>query len=233
MGIAQLQNDPSAPFPAVSQAAIDPDGLLAWGGDLHPLRLLKAYSGGIFPWYNQGQEILWWAPRTRAVLFPKDVYISRRLARKIRSGKFKITTDTAFARVIEACANNRKDGTWITADMQQAYIQLQQMGYGHSIEVWEDDQLVGGLYGLIIGKICFAESMFSLSSDASKIALVSLCQRLLEHGFALIDCQIESPHLTSMGAVTIRRSEYMEILKIATINQAQPLDWESWFAGSK
>lgn len=230
MGIVELHNDPSAPFPAVSHAAIEPNGLLAWGGDLHPQRLLNAYRSGIFPWYNQGQEILWWAPRPRAVLFPEEVYVSRRLARRMRSGKYTVTTDIAFSRVMSACGDNRKEGTWITTEMRNAYKKLKKMGYGHSIEVWEDDDLIGGLYGLVIGKMYFAESMFSISADASKIALVSLCRQLVEHDFPLIDCQMQSPHLKSMGAVTISRKSYMDILKLATCDQAQPADWEEWFS---
>ena len=229
MGIAQLHSDPLAPFPAVSTAAIEPNGLLAWGGDLHPQRLLTAYRSGIFPWFNQGQEILWWAPRPRAVLYPENVYISRRLARRMRSGKFRVSTDMAFARVMSACASSRKEGTWITTEMQAAYLKLKEMGFGHSIEVWDGDELIGGLYGLVIGKMYFAESMFSLAADASKIALVSLCKQLAAHDFPLIDCQMQSPHLESMGTVTISRKRYMEILKIATCDQAQPEDWQDWF----
>ncbi len=230
MGIRQLHNDPLAPFPAVSLAAIDPNGLLAWGGDLKPQRLLNAYRSGIFPWYTQGEEILWWAPRPRAVLFPADVYISRRLARKMRSSKYRVSTDTAFGRVMDACGSSRKEGTWITAEMQKAYTQLHQMGYGHSVEVWQDDTLIGGLYGLVIGKMYFAESMFSISTDASKIALVSLCRKLVAHDFQLIDCQLQSPHLKSMGVVTIPRKQYMEILKASTVNQKQPQNWSDWFS---
>ena len=230
MGIAQLHNDPLAPFPAVSLAAIDPSGLLAWGGDLQPQRLLNAYRSGVFPWYTQGQEILWWAPQPRAVLFPQDVYVSRRLARKMRSSKLRVSTDTAFDRVMEACGSNREQGTWITAEMQKAYKQLFQMGYGHSVEVWQDDTLIGGLYGLVIGKMYFAESMFSITSDASKIALVSLCKQLVAHDFPLIDCQLQNPHLKSMGVVTISRKQYMETLRSSTANLKQPQDWGDWFS---
>ncbi len=230
MTIVQLSNDPNTPFPAISQAAIEPNGLLAWGGDLAPERILNAYRNGIFPWYNNGQPILWWSPRPRAVLYPDDIYISKRLRRRLSSGQFELSADQAFAEVIQNCAESRAEGTWITAEMQAAYTHLHTIGYAHSIEVWQAGELVGGLYGLAIGKVFFAESMYSAVTDASKAALVKLCQVLGQQQFELIDCQIENPHLMSMGAVNISRSKYIETLNQAIIKQQSPTNWQQWFS---
>lgn len=229
MTIVQLQNDPNSPFPAVSQAAIEPNGLLAWGGDLSPARLLNAYRHGIFPWYNEGQPILWWSPRPRTIIYPADIHISRRLKRRMRSGQFKISADQAFQDVVKNCAQRREEGTWITLEMATAYEKLHQMGYAHSIEVWQDGVLAGGLYGLAIGKAFFAESMFSAANDASKVALVSLCGVLEEHDFAVIDCQLETPHLMSMGAVNISRKQYIQILQRAIATEPSTGSWQTWF----
>ena len=229
MAIVQLKDEPNAAFPPLSQAAIEPNGLLAWGGDLSPQRLLNAYRNGIFPWFNAGQPILWWSPRPRAVLFPGDIHISRRLKRRIASQKFKLSADRAFAKVIHQCGNSRKEGTWITPEMEAAYTRLYELGYGHSIEVWLKDKLVGGLYGLAIGKVFFAESMFSLETDASKVALAELARILAEKGFKLIDCQILNPHLASMGAVDIPRRDYIKHLKNILMTGTSSADWQSLF----
>lgn len=201
-------------FPDTALALTDPDGLLAIGGDLSAKRLLTAYQNGIFPWYSDDQPILWWSPDPRAVLFPDELHISKSLAKTIRKNIFKVRFDTAFADVIQYCAAPRRDyaGTWITNEMMAAYVDLHERGYAHSIECWRDDKLVGGLYGISIGKIFFGESMFSLERDASKVAFVQLVEFAKEKGFALIDCQVESEHLNSLGATTIDRAEFISIL---------------------
>lgn len=225
MAIIQLDNDPNSPFPAVSQASIEPNGLLAWGGDLTPVRLLNAYRHGIFPWYNEGQPILWWSPRPRSVIYPAHVHISRRLKRRMRSEKFSMTVDREFSQVVDSCANRREEGTWITTDMACAYVELHQLGFAHSVEIWHGDRLAGGLYGLAIGKVFFAESMFSAITDTSKVALVYLCQLLEKNNFSLIDCQMETAHLNRMGAENISRKQYLKVLKQATAMDASPSAW--------
>ncbi len=194
-------------FPHPSLA--DEDGLLAVGGDLSIDRLMLAYEYGIFPWYDEDTPILWYAPLERFVLYPEKIKISKSLQKIVRSGKFRITVDKAFAEVIQACATiDRKDqqGTWIVDDMQQAYIDLHKAGYAHSIEVWQDNKLVGGLYGVQVGRVFCGESMFSRVSDASKVALVHLAQ---DFGLSMIDCQIPSEHLQRMGAELISQEKYL------------------------
>jgi len=203
-------------FPDVSLALNEPDGLLAIGGDLKPRRLLAAYRQGIFPWYNEGQPILWWAPNPRAVLFPQQLKISRSLRKTLRKQSFTVTLDQAFADVIEACSHPRdyeaQPGTWITREMKQAYQQLHEQKYAHSVECWHDGQLVGGLYGVAIGRVFFGESMFTRRSDASKVAFITLAQQLAHWKFGVIDCQIHSRHLESLGAKTIHREQFTELL---------------------
>lgn len=197
-------------FPHPSLA--DEDGLLAIGADLQLERLLLAYENGIFPWYNEENPILWFAPLERFVLVPNKIKLSKSMKQIMKSNKFKVTIDQDFKSVIENCASmprKDQDGTWIIADMQEAYIRLHEAGYAHSIEVWQDQKLVGGLYGVQVGKIFCGESMFSKVSNASKIALIYLAQNF---GLSLIDCQIPSDHLSSMGAETISQSEYLTIL---------------------
>lgn len=198
-------------FPDVSLALTEPDGLLAIGGDLSSAQILAAYRQGIFPWYSSGQPILWWSPNPRAVLIPAQIKISRSMHKTLRQGKFNVTFDTCFESVITNCAASRKNsrGTWITTEMQSAYQRLHLEGYAHSVEVWRDDILVGGLYGISLGSIFFGESMFSLVSDASKVALISLTSQLHRWGFTLIDCQVQSAHLASMGAKTISRDVFI------------------------
>lgn len=213
--IPQLGADPSAPFPDPESAMDTPDGLLAWGGDLDPVRLRNAYYNGIFPWYSDEQPILWWSPSMRCVVFPEKVHVSRRLQRVLRQQKYQLSADRAFDRVVKGCALPRKsqDSTWITADMMTAYSRLHRMDIAHSIEVWKDDELVGGLYGLALGRMFFGESMFSLVRDASKTALICLCAQLAEWDFALLDCQVSNPHLESLGAEEIPRASFLSILK--------------------
>ncbi len=201
----------SIDFPDPESALKEPDGLLAAGGDLSVPRLLSAYSQGIFPWYEQGQPILWWCPDPRAVLYLSELRVSRTLRRSVRNGGFHASLDNAFEAVIEACA--RRDGdsdTWITPQMASAFSELHAAGHAHSVEVWKNEELVGGLYGVAIGRVFFGESMFSAISDASKVALVHLVRHLSERNFRLIDCQIPSQHLTSLGSRNIPRSDFLE-----------------------
>jgi len=199
-------------FPPVDHAT--PEGLLAAGGDLSVPRLLEAYRQGIFPWYSAGQPILWWSPDPRAVLFPDKIKISRSLKKTLRKDQFRVTADQAFRQVMLACAGPRKGetGTWITEEMVEAYCQLHEYGYAHSIETWMDGKLVGGLYGIGIGRVFFGESMFSRVNDASKVATVYLCRQLDAWGFELIDCQIASPHLFTLGAEEISRNQFRKLL---------------------
>src|SRR5579863_10492795 len=198
-------------FPDPSLA--DEDGLLAVGGDLSVERLRLAYQNGIFPWYNDETPILWYSPHERFVLFPGELKVSKSMKQIMRSGRFRVTHDQCFEQVIGECsatARDGQDGTWITADMKGAYIRLHHEGYGHSVEVWEKDELAGGLYGVNIGSVFCGESMFSRVSNASKMALITLCQ---SGKYELIDCQVHTEHLESMGARMISGEEYMSILK--------------------
>lgn len=210
-----LAPDPESPFPSSDQVLESPPGLLAAGGDLSPARLLNAYRHGIFPWYADDQPILWWSPAPRCVLYPGDVHVSRRLKRHFNQGKFQLTVDRAFARVIAACAGPRRDHdeTWITGEMFAAYVRLHELGVAHSVEVWTDDELVGGIYGLSLGRVFFGESMFSTRQDTSKVALVALCRQLQQWDYAVLDCQISNPHLLSMGAQEIPREQFESHLK--------------------
>ena len=201
-------------FPAPDSALQEPNGLLAAGGSLAPERLLEAYCKGIFPWFEEGQPILWWTPDPRMVLIPEELHVSRTLARTLRKHPYRITSDTAFREVMLACAEDRPNssGTWITDEMVDAYCQLFAMGAAHSVEVWEDETLVGGLYGIAIDDVFFGESMFSRRDNASKIAFVTLVRRLSDHGYRLIDCQVSSPFLASFGAREISRKAFMKQL---------------------
>ena len=197
-------------FPPVERAMTEPNGLLAIGGDLSATRLLDAYRHGIFPWFNPGEPILWWSPDPRTVLFPEEVRVSRSLAKRMRNSGFETRVDTAFSQVMLGCAAPRRDtaNTWISPAMVAAYTGLQQQGFAHSVEVWHSGQLVGGIYGVAIGRMFYGESMFSRMPDASKVALVSLCRQLQRWGFGMIDCQMETTHLTSMGARPITRRAF-------------------------
>jgi leucyl/phenylalanyl-tRNA--protein transferase len=202
-------------FPDVSCALRDPDGLLAIGGDLETGRLLDAYRRGIFPWYSQGQPILWWSPDPRCVLKPDEIHISRSLAKTLRQGRYRVTFNQAFDQVIRKCAGPRKGvaDTWITPDIINAYTALYEHGHILSAACWCGDELVGGLYGVVIGKVYFGESMFSTMTDASKVAMVHLGHLLQLNNFRLIDCQVYSRHLNSMGARPIPRNLFINILK--------------------
>ena len=208
-------DNPDAPFPPVDQAEIEPNGLLAVGGDLGPERLLNAYRAGIFPWFSDDQPILWWSPDPRTVLYPENLVISRSLRKTLRNKPFRITFDQDFLGVVDACSQPRgtENGTWITRQMIEAYARLHQLGHAHSVEVWLEDTLVGGLYGVAIGQVFFGESMFSRERDASKCGLVHLVRQLLEWEFRMIDCQVYSSHLISLGAEEISRSLFCKELK--------------------
>ena len=197
-------------FPPVETALAEPNGLLAMGGDLAPERLLDAYRHGIFPWFNPDEPILWWSPDPRMVLVPREVRVTRSLAKRLKNAGFELRLDTAFVDVMRACGAPRPGacGTWISPQMVAAYTRLHRLGYAHSIETWHDGELVGGLYGVAIGRMFFGESMFSRMPDASKVALVRLARQLDRWGFGLIDCQMETAHLASMGARTMPRAAF-------------------------
>ncbi len=211
-------------FPDPAEALDEPAGLLALGGDLGRERLLDAYRSGIFPWYEEGEPILWWSPDPRAVLWPEEMHISRSLRRSLTRQRFSITFDRAFTEVIRGCASPRRNerGTWLNGAMCQAYIALHRDGYAHSVEAWYEGELVGGLYGVAFGQVFFGESMFSRMDDASKVCLVHLARLLLQWGYRLIDCQVYSQHLERLGAVRIPRTEFLSLLR----------DWCSVPAGS-
>lgn len=215
-------------FPPLETALREPNGLLAAGGDLRPERLLAAYRHGCFPWYQEGQPLLWWSPDPRTVLFPDELHVSRSLRKRMRHGDYRVTFDKAFAEVIQGCAGPRSyaDGTWITTPMQDAYARLHEMGVAHSVEVWQQGQLVGGLYGLAMGELFFGESMFSRATDASKVGIVTLVERLREWGFALIDCQMPTRHLESFGARSIPRAAFAEALAMH-LDRPSAADWRA------
>lgn len=205
--------DPQA-FPPPDRALREPPGLLAAGGDLRPERILAAYRRGIFPWYSADQPILWWSPDPREVLFPEEFRRSRSLAKRERNAGFEVRFNTDFAAVIDACAAPRSSdgGTWITSQMRDAYVHLHTLGHAHSIEVWFEQQLVGGLYGIQIGQIFFGESMFSRRTDASKVALSALVRAAPARGIGLIDCQLASEHLKSLGSRSMPRRDFLQLL---------------------
>lgn len=203
-------NDDPALFPPLESALDDPNGLLAAGGDLHPQRIVNAYAQGIFPWYEEDQPILWWTPNPRTILRPHEVHLSRSLRKLLRKAPFELRFDTAFSEVMKACAAPREyaGGTWITPEMHEAYCELHRLGIAHSVEMWNDGKLVGGLYGLALGRVFFGESMFSRQDNASKIAFACLCYHLEAWGFELVDCQVASDHLFSLGAYELPREEF-------------------------
>lgn len=212
MPVFRLVNDLIFPPPELAE----PDGLLAVGGDLSTARLLKAYASGIFPWYSEGDPILWWSPVPRLVLFPAEFHLPRRLKRTMLGKTFSVTADTAFADVIAACASasgRSEKGTWITPAMQEAYCSLHALGFAHSIECWQGDVLAGGLYGICLDGVFFGESMFTRVRDASKVALATLVQFSLLHGIALIDCQMTTDHLVRFGARELAREEFHALLE--------------------
>lgn len=202
-------------FPAVEQALKEPDGLLAVGGCLSTQRVINAYSQGIFPWYSDQDPILWWSPDPRLVIFPEKLHISRTLGKTLRKQHFQISFDKAFAQVIQACAAPRtqQTGTWLTSEMQMAYMRLHNEGYAHSVEAWQNNKLVGGLYGIAVGQIFFGESMFHKQTDASKVAFVNLIHQLSSWGYQLIDCQVHTSHLVSLGAEEITRTRFSDLIQ--------------------
>ncbi|WP_439134565.1 leucyl/phenylalanyl-tRNA--protein transferase [Pseudomaricurvus sp.] len=210
----------STDFPSTRLALTDPNGLLAVGGDLSPAQLLAAYQRGIFPWFDESQPILWWSPSPRLVLKPSELHISKSMRKLLRKAPFRVTTDTAFEEVIESCAEPRddQDGTWITEEMQAAYIHLHQLGFAHSVEVWDGEDLIGGLYGIALGKVFFGESMFSRASNASKYGFITLIQALDALNFGIIDCQVHTHHLSSLGAREVSRKTFEEYL-VSYINR--------------
>ncbi|MGB3392824.1 MAG: leucyl/phenylalanyl-tRNA--protein transferase [Stenotrophomonas sp.] len=203
---------PDAPFPPAELALREPDGLLAVGGDLSPTRLLNAYAGGIFPWFSAGQPLLWWSPDPRMVFHTDGLHLSTRFRRTLRASTWRTSADTAFAEVMQACAQAPRpgqDGTWITTDMHHAYVELHRLGHAHSLEVRDGTELVGGLYGVAIGRMFFGESMFSARSGGSKVALAALARALHGWGWPLIDAQVENPHLLRMGASHLPRDAFL------------------------
>lgn len=214
-GLHFLKNSDTV-FPPTSLALEDPQGLLAVGGDLSLKRLLNAYSQGIFPWYSEGQAIMWWTPSPRLILLPNELHVGRSSKKLLRKRGFHISVDQAFTQVIENCAQvSRKgeQGSWITAKMQTAYINLHKHGYAHSVEAWQDEELVGGLYGVSLGKVFFGESMFSLVSGASRVAFLTLVYQLQKWGFACIDCQMHTDYLASFGAKQVSREQFESLLQ--------------------
>lgn len=214
-------------FPPVEQALREPNGLLAAGGSLTPDWLITAYRRGIFPWYCAGEPILWWSPDPRLVLAPSQIRISRSLRRTLVRHRFEVRFDTAFAQVVAACAAPRgtSAGTWITAEMQAAYLRMHELGHAHSVEAWSDGELVGGLYGIALGRAFFGESMFSRQSDASKVALVHLARYLESADFGVIDCQMTTPHLLSLGATEVPRAAFCRQLTLLTADVPTPGRW--------
>lgn len=215
-------------FPPVNKALESPNGLLAAGGDLSPHRILTAYRNGIFPWYNADEPILWWSPNPRCVLFPDEIHISRSLRKTLRRGQFQVTFDQSFSQVIDACASPRQysEDTWIGRDIKTAYLSLHHMGVAHSVEVWEQGELVGGLYGLAMGRVFFGESMFSRRTNASKIGFAHLVEHLKNWGYDLIDCQVYNDHLASLGAREIPRDEFILLLS-ELLEPGTPHEWNA------
>ena len=224
--IAWLRGD--APFPPIGKALKSPNGLLCAGGDLSPARLIEAYSRGIFPWFSEGDPILWWSPDPRMVLFPDELKVSRSLRKSADRGPFEVRVDTAFEAVIAACAAPRagQAGTWIVPEMVAAYTRLHELGFAHSVESWQDDRLVGGLYGVALGPVFFGESMFAHAPDASKVALVRLVERLKARDCPVIDCQQATPHLASLGAREIPRKAFAQLVQESI---QYPPSGERWF----
>ncbi len=214
-------------FPPVELAS--PSGILAVGGDLSPERLVNAYLQGVFPWFSEGDPIVWWSPDPRFVLFPEEIRISRSMRQILKKNIFTITYDMAFAQVIRECSSPRKDqdGTWITSGMRDAYTKLHEMGIAHSVEAWQDGRLAGGLYGVSLGLCFFGESMFTKSPNASKAAFINLVTRLKKLHFLLIDCQVYTNHLSSLGAKAIRRADFMDYLDTAMSSKTLKGRWGS------
>ncbi|WP_019626838.1 leucyl/phenylalanyl-tRNA--protein transferase [Thioalkalivibrio sp. ALJT] len=220
---------PEAPFPDPAHALVEPNGLLAAGGDLSVPRLLNAYRSGVFPWFEAGQPILWWSPDPRAVLEPRHFRLRRSLRKTLRNRGYTVSFDRAFEAVIHACAAPRDyaDGTWITTSMQQAYIALHRSGHAHSVEVWDGPRLIGGLYGVAVGRLFCGESMFSRERDASKIALAWLSRHLVAWAWPLVDVQMETEHLRSLGSITLPRREFITRIRDIAHAPAIPGPWHT------
>lgn len=231
-----LDEDPEAPFPPANSALVDPDGLLAIGGDLSPARLLNAYRHGIFPWFSEGQPILWWCPDPRTVFQTDQVRFSSRFRRTLRGKRWMARADTAFDQVLDACASTPRPGqrgTWITAGMREAYLELHRLGHAHSVEVYstDDHRLVGGIYGVAVGRMFFGESMFSTESGGSKVALAALARTLRGWGWPLVDAQVASPHLESLGAVAWPRARFLDAIAPLCAAPEPPGPWTDRFGG--
>lgn len=220
MSIYKLSDKPD--FPPLNFAT--EDGLLAYGGKLDPIWIIEAYSKGIFPWFNADEPILWWSPNPRSVFFIENVHVSKTMSKLIKKSDYTVTFDTSFLSVIEACASTRKE-TWISKDIIKNYEKLHKMGVAHSVEVWSKGNLVGGLYGLSLGKMFFGESMFSIEPNSSKLAFITLAKFLGKQGYKIIDCQVHNSHLESLGAMEIDRDEFIRILNYQI---AQPAKYEKW-----
>ena len=223
-----LPLDPTAPFPPAAAATREPNGLLAMGGDLSPARLLNAYRHGIFPWYSAGEPILWWCPDPRLVFRTDAFALSRRLCRDLRRSAWQVRADTAFETVIDACARSPRpgqDGTWITPEMRAAYVELHRLGHAHSVEVFDGPRLVGGIYGVAVGRMFFGESMFSAESGGSKVALAGLVRILRGWGWPLLDAQVENPHLLSLGGRRMPRPAFLAEVARLTALAAEPGPW--------
>jgi leucyl/phenylalanyl-tRNA---protein transferase len=221
MPVYRLSEKMAFPHPNLANG----DGLLAVGGDLSVRRLMLAYCNGIFPWFSKGDPVLWWSPDPRFILFPGDIKVSTSMRKFLRKNLYKVTFDTSFKEVITSCANQRAEGTWITDDMVEAYCTLHTLGYAHSVEAWYGDSLVGGLYGVSIGSCFFGESMFTAMDNASKVALITLGEKLLEKGFSLIDCQVYSKHLESLGSVKVARVEFLKLVEAGLQKETLKGDW--------
>ncbi len=216
-------------FPETSQA--NEDGLLAIGGDLSPSRLLLAYSRGIFPWFNEYDPILWWSPDPRFVLYPEDIKVSKSMRPILRREQFKVTYDTDFPAIIRGCKQTYREGqggTWITDEVESAYTKLHKLGFAHSVEVWENDEIVGGLYGVNLGSCFFGESMFTRASNASKVGFITLVDDMVKRGFTIIDCQLHTHHLERFGAVEISRDNFLKELSDALKVTTNKGSWQSW-----
>lgn len=224
MRLVQLSRH-SIAFPSPEGALREPNGLLALGGDLSPARLLMAYQQGIFPWFSPGDPILWWSPDPRAVLWPEHFHVSRSMKRFHKTSPYRVTLNHAFERVLEGCANERDEGTWITRDIILAWLRLYELGHAHSIEVWRDNELVGGMYGVCQGALFCGESMFSRAQNASKTALMVFCADFIRQGGRLIDCQVLNSHTASLGAIEIPRRTYLERLDELRVMRLSPHCW--------
>jgi leucyl/phenylalanyl-tRNA---protein transferase len=217
----------SDPFPPVHRALDEPNGLLAAGGGLGVSRLLEAYSRGIFPWFSEGDPVLWWCPDPRMVLLPEQIHVSKSLKRRLRRSDYEVSLDRAFSDVLQACAAPRRDdgGTWLVPSMMRAYTRLHETGLAHSVEVWMHGELAGGLYGVALGRMFYGESMFTRRSDGSKIAIVALAAQLARWGYPLIDCQMRTAHLASLGAIDMPRPQFVETVQRLSRESGVPAPW--------